>query len=170
MHLWTMKFEIATPLTTMKVLYIWVRIRGHFCTFIKRKESYSNADRLFVDNKMRDSSLLSSSSVSVTSNGYPENLVSRPSGSERPLEHSFLLPNEVPGKHSGSFLDDAANADFSAAVDKGESSIIQKYLPMDFDTWDDSIASPQHFSKLLGETDRLPGCSSQNVKSLESTN
>ncbi|CAB4282604.1 unnamed protein product [Prunus armeniaca] len=119
---------------------------------------------------MRNSSLLSSSSVSVTSNGYPENLVSRSSGSERPLEHSFLLPNEVPGKHSGSFLDDAANADFSAAVDKGESSIIQKYLPMDFDTWDDSIASPQHFSKLLGETDRLPGCSSQNVKSLESTN
>lgn len=28
---------------------------------------------------------------------------------------------------------------------------------MDFDTWDDSIASPQHFSKLLGETDRQPG-------------
>ncbi|PQM32605.1 uncharacterized protein Pyn_32788 [Prunus yedoensis var. nudiflora] len=76
---------------------------------------------------MRDSSLLSSSSVSVTSNGYPENLVSR-SGSERSLEHSFLLPNEVPGKHSGRFLDDAANADFSAAVDKGESSIIQKYI------------------------------------------
>lgn len=68
-----------------------------FLPFIKRKESYSNADRLFVDNKMRDGSLLSSSSVSVTSNGYPENLVSRSSGSERPLEHSFLLPNEFPG-------------------------------------------------------------------------
>lgn len=54
--------------------------------------------------------------------------VSRSSGSERPLEHSFLLPNEVPGKHSGRFLADAANADFSAAVDKGESSIIQKYI------------------------------------------
>ncbi|XP_021809148.1 uncharacterized protein LOC110752737 isoform X1 [Prunus avium] len=118
---------------------------------------YSNADRLFVDNKMRDSSLLSSSSVSVTSNGYPENLVSRSSGSERLLEHSFLLPNEGPGKHSGRFLDDAANADFSAAVDKGESSIISNILSMDFDTWDDSIASPQHFSKLLGETDRQPG-------------
>ncbi|BBH04899.1 RNA binding RRM/RBD/RNP motifs family protein [Prunus dulcis] len=90
---------------------------------------YSNVDRPFVDNKMRDNSLLSSSSISVTSNGYPENLVSRSSGSERPLEHSFLLPNEGPGKHSGRFLDDAANADFSAAVDKGEPGALKMSSP-----------------------------------------
>ncbi|KAM1447466.1 hypothetical protein EV2_006616 [Malus domestica] len=110
---------------------------------------YSNADCLFVDNKVRDSSLLS--------NGYPENMVTRSSGSGRPLEHPYPLPNEVPGKHTGRFLDDAANPDFSTAADKGESSIISNILSMDFDTWDDSLTSPQHFSKLLGETDKQSG-------------
>ncbi|KAM2288579.1 uncharacterized protein LOC126615742 isoform X1 [Malus sylvestris] len=118
---------------------------------------YSNADRLFVDNKVRDSSLLSSSSVSITSNGYPENMVTRSSGSERPLEHSYPLLNDIPGKHTGRFLDDAANPDFSTAVDKGESSIISNILSMDSLTWDDSLTSPQHFSKFLGETDRQSG-------------
>ncbi|TQD70267.1 hypothetical protein C1H46_044198 [Malus baccata] len=118
---------------------------------------YSNADHLFVDNKVRDSSLLSSSSVSITSNGYPENMVTRSSGSERPLEHSYPLLNDIPGKHTGRFLDDAANPDFSTAVDKGESSIISNILSMDSLTWDDSLTSPQHLSKFLGETDRQSG-------------
>lgn len=118
---------------------------------------YSNADRLFVDNKIRDSSLLSSSNVSVQSNGYHENLVSSSSGSERPLEHSFLHRNEGPGKHGRRFLGDAANPDFCNAVDKGESSIISNILSMDFDTWDDPISSSQNFSKFLGESDRQSG-------------
>ncbi|XP_062011575.1 uncharacterized protein LOC133728181 isoform X1 [Rosa rugosa] len=117
---------------------------------------YSSADRLFVDNKIRDSSLLSSTNIPVQSNGYHENFVSSSSGLERPLEHSFLNRNESLGKHGRRFLGDA-NPDFSNAVDKGESSIISNILSMDFDTWDDPITSPQNFSKFLGESDRRSG-------------
>ncbi|XP_050368284.1 uncharacterized protein LOC126786489 isoform X2 [Argentina anserina] len=117
---------------------------------------YSSADHLFVDNKFRDSSFLSSTNVPVQSNGYHENFISSASGLERPLEHSFLHRNEGLGQQGRRFLGDTSNPDFSA-VDKGESSIISNILSMDFDTWDDPIASPQNFSKFLGESDRKPG-------------
>nr|XP_011461365.1 PREDICTED: uncharacterized protein LOC101306895 isoform X6 [Fragaria vesca subsp. vesca] len=118
---------------------------------------YSSADRLFVDNKIRDSSLLSSTNVPVQSNGYHENFVSSSSGPERPLDNSFLHRNEGLGQQGRRFLGEAANPGFSNAVDKGESSIISNILSMDFDTWDDPIILPQNFSKFLGESDRQAG-------------
>ncbi|KAM7254705.1 hypothetical protein ACFE04_019946 [Oxalis oulophora] len=47
------------------------------------------------------------------------------------------------------------NADF----DSGENKIISKILSIDFDTWEDSLASPQMLVELLSDTDRQQhGC------------
>ncbi|KAH6822069.1 hypothetical protein C2S53_015857 [Perilla frutescens var. hirtella] len=43
------------------------------------------------------------------------------------------------------------------AIDMGESSIISNILSMDFDSWDESVTSPQNMAKLLGETNRRQG-------------
>ncbi|XP_062171346.1 uncharacterized protein LOC133877121 isoform X2 [Alnus glutinosa] len=119
-----------------------------------------NADHpIHMDNRVSDGSLLHSSGVSVMSNGFPENLVSSASGSGRTLEDSFLLPNEEKGKQMGRFLGDTANGDSNAAVDKGESSIISNILSLDFDSWDESLASPQNLAKLFGENDEQSGSS-----------
>lgn len=42
-------------------------------------------------------------------------------------------------------------------VDMGESSIISNILSMDFDSFDESLTSPQNLAKILGETDRRQG-------------
>ncbi|GLT53572.1 hypothetical protein SLA2020_268350 [Shorea laevis] len=95
-----------------------------------------NADHpIHVDNRVSDSSLLHSSSVSVMSNGFTENLVSSASG--------------------------LANGDSNAAVHKGESSIISDILSLDFDAWDESLASPQNLAKLFGESDEQSSSSSK---------
>lgn len=117
----------------------------------------SNTDSLFVDNKLRDSQFLSASTASLTSNGYPNNSPSSYIGSEKISEHSFLHSNDDNGKHMGRFLGDAANTDVNCVVDKGESSIISNILSLDFDTWDESLASPQNLAKLLGDDDKQSG-------------
>lgn len=45
----------------------------------------------------------------------------------------------------------------ATATDMGESSIISNILSLDFDSWDESVTSPQNLAKLLGETDRRQG-------------
>ncbi|PON53223.1 Splicing factor-like protein [Trema orientale] len=134
---------------------------NHSCSPFQQHEAYaavnSNPDRLFVDNKFRDSSFLGASTTSLTSNGYPSNLAGSYIGSERTSEHSFLHLNEDTGKHLRRFLGDAANTDVNSVVDKGESSIISNILSLDFDTWDESLASPQNFAKLLGDDDKQSG-------------
>ncbi|GAV71373.1 RRM_5 domain-containing protein [Cephalotus follicularis] len=107
-----------------------------------------SADPLFVDSKASNSTFLHASGVSVSSNGYPEKLVT---GSDRTVDQSLLLPNELKGKHVGRFH---SEADSSAGLDTGENSIISNIL--DFDTWDDSLTSPQNLAKLLGETENQP--------------
>ncbi|XP_024031778.1 uncharacterized protein LOC21394467 isoform X3 [Morus notabilis] len=122
-------------------------------SFQQQHEAYSavnsNADRLFVDNKLRDSSM--------TSNGYPNNFGNGFIGSDRTSEHSFLHLNEDTGKHLGRFLGEAASADANSIVDKGESSIISNILSLDFDTWDESLTSPQNLAKLLGDDEKQSG-------------
>ncbi|KAL1558601.1 RING-type E3 ubiquitin transferase [Salvia divinorum] len=44
-----------------------------------------------------------------------------------------------------------------SAIDTGESSIISNILSLDFDSWDESVSSPQNLAKLIGETDRRQG-------------
>ncbi|KAG6631653.1 hypothetical protein CIPAW_13G104900 [Carya illinoinensis] len=96
-----------------------------------------NADRpISVDNRVNDGSLLHSSSISVISSAFPENLVNNASGLDMTLEHSFLHPNDNKGKQMGSFLGVVTNNEGNApGVDKGESSIISNILSMDGDTW-----------------------------------
>lgn len=134
---------------------------NHSCSPFQQYEAYapvnSNTDRLFVDNKLRDSSFLCASTTSLTSNGYPNNLPGSYIGSDRTTEHLFLHPNEDTGKHLGRFLGDTANNDVNSVVDKGESSIISNILSMDFDTWDESLASPPNWAKLLGDDDKQSG-------------
>ncbi|XP_075634668.1 uncharacterized protein LOC142607129 isoform X2 [Castanea sativa] len=109
-----------------------------------------------LDSRISEGSLLHSSSISVLSNGFPENLVSNASGSDRSLDRSFLLPNEERRNPMGRFLSDVANGDSNAAIDRGESSIISNILSLDFE-WNESLASPQRLVKLLGERDKESG-------------
>uniref|UniRef100_A0A1D1XGE8 CCR4-NOT transcription complex subunit 4 n=1 Tax=Anthurium amnicola TaxID=1678845 RepID=A0A1D1XGE8_9ARAE len=54
-------------------------------------------------------------------------------------------------------LNDLSNATQTVGVDVGESNIIANILSMDFDPWDDSLASANNFAKFLGETDEQNG-------------
>ncbi|XP_021889736.1 uncharacterized protein LOC110808526 isoform X1 [Carica papaya] len=102
-----------------------------------------NPDPLFYDSRGSDKLHLS--------NGYCEKMVGASVGSDLGIEHSFLLPSEGKGKQMERFLGDAES---NTIVDNGESSIISNILSLDFDSWDESLASPQNLAKLLGETDR----------------
>ncbi|KAL5581165.1 hypothetical protein UlMin_013607 [Ulmus minor] len=128
----------------------------HSSSPFQQREAYAaanlNTDRLFVDDKIRDNSLCASS-ASLASNGYPNNLAGSYAGYDRTLDHTLLHQNEGSGKHIGRFQG-AANADINSAVDKGESSIISNILSLDFDSFDDSLTSPQNLAKLLGDDDR----------------
>ncbi|KAK9022325.1 hypothetical protein V6N11_002599 [Hibiscus sabdariffa] len=112
-----------------------------------------NLDPFFVDNKVSDSLCLHGSSVSSLSNGYPEKYSSSNIGSYSNAEGSFMLPNEGKGKQIGRFL---GNVESNDSKQTGESSIISNILSLDFDTWDESLASPYNLSKLLGDTDMKP--------------
>ncbi|KAJ7947752.1 RNA binding (RRM/RBD/RNP motifs) family protein [Quillaja saponaria] len=113
-----------------------------------------NGDSQSVDNNISDPI---SSAASIISNGYPEKLVSsRTSSFDRALEHSFFLQDEGKGQHMGR-LGEAANSRVDASLDRGESSIISNILSLDFDAWDDSLASPQNLAKFLGDKDEQPG-------------
>ncbi|XP_022731480.1 uncharacterized protein LOC111285993 isoform X2 [Durio zibethinus] len=111
-----------------------------------------NADTLFVD-KVSDSlrlhGSLHGSSISSISNGYPEKYISSSIGSDITAKGSLLLSNEGKGNQMGRFFGNATK-------ETGESSIISNILSLDFDTWHESLASPQNLSKFLGDTDRQP--------------
>ncbi|KAK8645634.1 hypothetical protein V6N13_119458 [Hibiscus sabdariffa] len=97
--------------------------------------------------------LSNQASVSSLSNGYPEKYLSSNIGSYSNAEGSFMLPNEGKGKQIGRFF---GNVESNDAKQTGESSIISNILSLDFDTWDESLASPHNLSKLLGDTDKEP--------------
>ncbi|KAG2673680.1 hypothetical protein I3760_13G103000 [Carya illinoinensis] len=117
-----------------------------------------NADRpISVDNRVSDRLLLHSSSISVISNGFPDNLLNNAPGLDMNLEHSSLHPNEDKGKQMGRFLSGVTNKEGNAAVDKGESSIISNILSLDCDPWDESLGSPQNLAKFFKEGDNQTG-------------
>ncbi|CAL5389139.1 unnamed protein product [Camellia sinensis] len=125
---------------------------------LKQNEPYGstsfNLDPQMLDKKVDKGSLLHPSGVPAVRNGFPEDIVSSSVDSDRAVEYSYLLPNEVKKKHVGRFVGEAANANQNVAADMGENSIISNILSMDFDVWDESLTSPQNLAKLLGETDR----------------
>ncbi|TYG67836.1 hypothetical protein ES288_D05G106900v1 [Gossypium darwinii] len=112
-----------------------------------------DADAFNVDNKVSDSLHLHGSSVSSLSNGYPEKYISSSIGSDITVDGSHLLPSEGKGKQIGRFLDYVEGND---AKETGESSIISNILSLDFDTWDESLASPHNLAKLLCDTVKQP--------------
>ncbi|KAJ9178190.1 hypothetical protein P3X46_010093 [Hevea brasiliensis] len=107
-----------------------------------------NADPLFMDNRVGDTTLVRASSNTVISNGYPEKLLHSSTGLDRNMEHSFSLPNEGEGAHKGRFQGDAT------AADVGENSIISNILSLDLDGWEEPLTSSQNLAKLLVETER----------------
>lgn len=135
---------------------------NHFRSPSQQRESYGvanmSADHLYTDSKVRDGSILSGSSVSATPNGYLRNLAASSACSDRALENTLMHPDEGSGKNIGRFLGDAADVEIDAVVDKkGESSIISNILSLDFDSWDESLTSPQNLAKLLGDNDKQTG-------------
>ncbi|XP_052191651.1 uncharacterized protein LOC127800963 isoform X2 [Diospyros lotus] len=104
--------------------------------------------------KVDKEQILYSPGVPNMPNGYPENVITGSVDSDRALKYSYSLPNEVKWK-CGGFEGQTDKSDQSRGI--GESSIISNILSMDFDSLDESLASPQNVAKLLGETDRQQG-------------
>ncbi|XP_061352035.1 uncharacterized protein LOC133297005 isoform X2 [Gastrolobium bilobum] len=100
-----------------------------------------NAGSLAADDKVGDDSLLHAPNILY--NGYPQKLASTSSYG--------LLHDERNEQCFGRLVNEAGNTGSDAAIDKGESSIISNILSMDFDSWDDSLTSPQNLVKLLGD-------------------
>ncbi|XP_038706325.1 uncharacterized protein LOC120001888 isoform X1 [Tripterygium wilfordii] len=113
-----------------------------------------NVDPLFVDSRVRDGLHLRPPSDSAISNEFSDKIISSSAGLERNAEGGLFLANEARKISMGRFLGDAES---SASVDAGESSIISNILSLDIDALDDSLRSPQNLVKLLGESERQPG-------------
>ncbi|CAK9170193.1 unnamed protein product [Ilex paraguariensis] len=138
--------------------YLLNQVKGYYPQY---NEDYSklnvNVDPLIVDKKFDISSPPQTSSIQVISNGYPENLVSSSAHLDNTFDNSYMLLDEEKRKHIGRLDGEVTNVDSNAALDTGESSIISNILSMDFDSWDDSLTSPQNLARLLGETDKQQG-------------
>ncbi|KAE8732285.1 hypothetical protein F3Y22_tig00002237pilonHSYRG01455 [Hibiscus syriacus] len=109
-----------------------------------------NADTAFVDNKVSDGLLFHGSGVSFLSNGYPGKYMSNSIGSGITTEGYVPPSNQWKMKQMGRFLGNAE--DIVAKDETGENNIISNILSLDFDTWDESLRSPQNLAKLMGDT------------------
>lgn len=96
--------------------------------------------------------------ISVLSDGYSEN---RPRSftdlNSSYKNSSYMAPTESRMTSVGRYGGEIVNHDSFSDNDMGESSIISNILSMNFDSWDDSLASPQNLARLLGETDKQQG-------------
>ncbi|KAL2239488.1 UNVERIFIED_CONTAM: hypothetical protein Sindi_0590000 [Sesamum indicum] len=90
-------------------------------------------------------------STSNFSSGHPKNILNNAEANDD--EYSNLLPSKEKRSLLGRYEGIADNG----TVDIGESSIISNILSMDFDSWDESLTSPQNLAKLLGETEKQKG-------------
>ncbi|KAL0370047.1 UNVERIFIED_CONTAM: CCR4-NOT transcription complex subunit [Sesamum angustifolium] len=79
--------------------------------------------------------------------GHPEGVLKSPLAID--VEHANLFPSKLLGRYEG----DVA----SGGLDMGESSIISNILSLDFESWDESLTSPQKLAKFLCETDKQQG-------------
>ncbi|WVZ01556.1 hypothetical protein V8G54_027625 [Vigna mungo] len=99
-----------------------------------------NAGSLDANYKVGDDSLLHANNILC--NGYSEKSMSSSS-------YGFFH-DERNEQHIGSLFSETVSIG-SDVMDKGENSIISNILSMEFDTWDDSVTSPQSLVKLLGD-------------------
>ncbi|CAI9105232.1 OLC1v1004109C1 [Oldenlandia corymbosa var. corymbosa] len=119
-------------------------------------------DRLFVDNKVDP--VLQLSGTPFLSSGYPEKQqLNSFSSFSRNGENSYLSSNNETSNHIVRLHKELSGAGQKPASDVGESSIISNILSLDYDTWGESLTSPQNLAKFLGETDKHQ--SSQRVSS-----
>lgn len=105
-------------------------------------------------------------------NGYSENRTRSFTDLDISANNSsHMLRNELNLMHDGRHSGEIVNHDSISANDMGESSIISNILSMDFDSWDESLASPQNLAKLLGETDKqLGSLGASNSKKVQNSN
>ncbi|XP_014497692.1 uncharacterized protein LOC106759176 isoform X1 [Vigna radiata var. radiata] len=99
-----------------------------------------NAGSLDANYKVGDDSLLHTNNILC--NGYSEKSMSSSS-------YGFFH-DERNEQHIGSLFSETVSIG-SDVMDKGENSIISNILSMEFDTWGDSVTSPQSLVKLLGD-------------------
>ncbi|KAK4370378.1 hypothetical protein RND71_009853 [Anisodus tanguticus] len=112
----------------------------------------------------RADSVVQPSSIGELPNGYPENVFSC-AGNLGSTDDTYHLSNEGNRMHKDRF-----EGDHSTTSDRGENNLISNILSMDFDPWNESLAS-QNLVKLLGETDNQQGSLRvSNSKKLQSSN
>ncbi|XP_059315143.1 uncharacterized protein LOC132065668 isoform X1 [Lycium ferocissimum] len=117
----------------------------------------------------RADSVLLPSSIGELPNGYPENVFSS-AGNLGSTVDTYYSSNESRRMHMDRFEGGTATADHSTTADRGENNIISNILSMDFDPWNESVAS-QNLVKLLGETDNQQGSLRvSNSRKLQSNN
>ncbi|KAH1219045.1 hypothetical protein AAZX31_13G311300 [Glycine max] len=98
-----------------------------------------SAGFLDANDKVEDNSLLHAHNIC---NGYSDEISTS----------SYWFRHDASNEHHiGRLVSDAVNIGSDAVMDKGESSIISNILSMEFDAWDDSLASHESLTKLLGD-------------------
>ncbi|XP_054812607.1 uncharacterized protein LOC129313476 isoform X2 [Prosopis cineraria] len=106
-------------------------------------------DFVSADSKVGDDSLLHPSSILC--NGHPDKLVRSCSSDLNSTTDCTSLQDIRNEQCIERLFIESVSAGNDVALDKGESSIISNILSMDFDSWDDSLTSPQNLVKLLGD-------------------
>ncbi|XP_055835570.1 uncharacterized protein LOC129904063 isoform X6 [Solanum dulcamara] len=117
----------------------------------------------------RADSVLHPSSIGELPNGYPENVFSCAGKYLGSTDDTYYLSNEGTRMHMDRFEGQTATADHSTTANRGENKIISNILSMDFDPWNESLAS-QNLVKLLGETDNQQGSRVSNSRKVQSSN
>ncbi|KAL0390480.1 UNVERIFIED_CONTAM: CCR4-NOT transcription complex subunit [Sesamum calycinum] len=110
-----------------------------------RSHQFNGADDLDRQVLDRTSNLMAAKSN--LPGGHPESVLKSPLAID--VEHANPFPSKLLGRYEG----DVA----SGGLDMGESSIISNILSLDFESWDESLTSPQKLAKFLGETDKQQG-------------
>nr|XP_017252599.1 PREDICTED: uncharacterized protein LOC108223059 isoform X1 [Daucus carota subsp. sativus] len=130
----------------------------------------TNFDLNNVDNQPSKFSVPQAYNAPVISNGYAGNQTRSFDLDTSANDSSYMLQDELKlhdGRHGSALV----NHDSILADGMGESSIISNILSMDFDSWDESLASPQNLVKLLGETDKqLGSLGASNTKKVQNSN
>lgn len=131
-----------------------------------------NFDSNNVDKKPSKFSVPQAYDDPVISSGYAGNRTRSFTDLDASVNnYSSNLPTEPKLMHDERRSGELVNHDSSSGNDIGESSIISNILSMDFDSWDESLASPQNLAKLLGETDKqLGSLGASNSKKVQNSN
>ncbi|KAF6134837.1 hypothetical protein GIB67_002238 [Kingdonia uniflora] len=116
----------------------------------------ASGDFRILHRKLDEPLVQLTSSDSLFSNGYNEKEIRSSAHLEKSYQQSNLFVNGEKDAYLGRLGHNGVSTfQKDSTLDLGESSIISNILSMDFDTWDESLASPHNLAKLLskGDTD-----------------